>query len=299
LAVGGERREATAPLALVGGVRAKSGRLTHLNDNIEKLSIMKPPDTGSCSAADVNAVLSKRYVDVLERHDLMTIAQSEKPGVLSGLFLPTVDDAYLQSRVRVMLIGQEPKKWGKDLHSLAAEGGLPAALHAYVDSQMAAYRKTASIPARKSRFRQFHFQLHASLRSQVSPQHNAVFWGNLLCMSRKSGSPRKALEIVRIAALSRDLLKVQFEVLQPQLVVFTTGSSYDGFLKEQIGHEYTTLAGFRPKHYWPFRANKLGIHAWRVRHPRRLTKEIRTHLFGAVNAASSLCLDRPAAEHFE
>lgn len=253
---------------------------------------MKPLDAED-RATDVNVVLFKRYVEVLERHDLVAIAQSEKPGVLSGLFLPTVDDAYLQSRVRVMLIGQEPKKWGRDLYWLAAEGGLSKALHAYVDTQMAAYRKTALMPARKSRFRQFHFQLHASLRSQVGPQHNAIFWGNLLCMSRKSGSPRKATEIIRIAALSRDLLNVQFDVLQPQLVVFTTGSDYDAFLKEQLAHEYTTLAGLKPKHYWPFTANKLGIQAWRVRHPRRLTKEIRSHLLDAVSAASNLCLERP------
>jgi hypothetical protein len=248
-------------------------------------------------ATDVNVVLSKRYVEVLESHDLVTIAQSEKPGVLSGLFLPTVDDAYLQSRVRVMLIGQEPKKWGRDLRSLVAEADIPTALDAYVASQMAAYRKTVLMPARKSRFRQFHFQLHASLRSQVGPEHNAIFWGNLLCMSRKNGSPKKAAEIDRIAALSRDLLNVQFDVLQPHLVVFTTGSGYDVFLKAQIEHEYRTLAGLIPKYYWPFTADRLGIQAWRVRHPRRLTKEIRSQLLGAVSAASILCLDRLPAEH--
>ena len=250
---------------------------------------MTPTNTKDCCAADVNAILSKRYIDVLMRHDLVTIAQSEKPGVLSGLFLPTVDDPYLQSHVRVMLIGQEPKKWGTDLHTLAAGGVLPAALHAYVETQMTAYRKTAAMPARKSRFRQFHFQLHASLRSQVAPQHNSIFWGNLLCISRKRGSPKKASEIGRIAALSRDLLNVQFEVLQPQLVIFTTGSGYDGFLKEQIEHQYTTLPGIKPKHYWPFTADKLGIHAWRVRHPRRLLKETKRELLHAVSAAS---LDR-------
>lgn len=257
---------------------------------------VEPINSGDC-ATDVNVALCEHYVEAIERHDLMAIAQSEKPGVLSGLFLPTVDDAYLQSSVRVMLIGQEPKKWGKDLHSLSAEGDFSSALHVYVGSQMAAYRKTALMPARKSRFRQFHFQLHANLRNQVGSQHNAIFWGNLLCMSRKKGSPRRAAEIDRIAALSRDLLNVQFNVLQPDLVVFATGSGYDGFLKDQIEHEYTTLDGFKPKHYWPFTANKLGIQAWRVRHPRRLTKEIRSQLLDAVNAAANLCLNKITTKH--
>lgn len=63
-----------------------------------------------------------------------------------------VDDAYLQSAVRVLLIGQEPKKWGKDLHSLAADGNPPTALRSYVQGQMAAYRNIAAMPARRSRF---------------------------------------------------------------------------------------------------------------------------------------------------
>jgi hypothetical protein len=256
------------------------------------------PNTVNRGAAEVNAILSERYLEVLERHELATIAQSEKSGTLSGLFLPAVDEAYLQSGVRVMLIGQEPKKWGKDLHALAAEGGLPAALRPYVQTQMAAYRKTASMPARKSRFRQFHFQLHASLRHHVGSGHNAIFWGNLLCMSRKSASPRKASEIARIAALSRDLLNVQFEVLEPQLIVFTTGYGYDGFLKDQIEHKYTTLPGLKPKHYWPFTAHKSGVNAWRVRHPRRLTKEIRNELLRAVDAAACSCRDQAPVERF-
>lgn len=238
-----------------------------------------------------NKRLAERYLEILERHDLMAIARSEAPGILSGLFLPAVDDAYLQSSVRVMLIGQEPRKWGKDLHSLAAEGDLSTALRNYVDTQMAAYRQTASLPAKKSRFRQFHARLHARLRAQVGPKKNAIFWGNLLCMSRNGGSPTQAREFARIADLSRDLLKIQFDVLQPQLVVFATGYRYDKFLKDQIEHDYTSLPGFKPKHYWPFKAHRFGIDAWRVRHPRRLTRDIGNELLRAVGDAARQFVD--------
>lgn len=247
------------------------------------------PDTVTACAAEVNALLCERYLAVLERHDLVTIAQSEKAGVFSGLFLPAVDDAYLQSVVRVMLVGQEPKKWGRTLHALVAEPSLPAALRPYVELQMAAYRRFASTPPRKIRFRQFHCQLHDSLRSQVGAGHNAIFWANLLCMSRHLGSPSKSSAIVRIAALSRDLLNVQFEVLRPHLVVFATGYGYDRFLKAQIDDDYTTLQGRIPKQYWPFKAHKAQFTAWRVRHPRRLTKDVKRKLLNSVVAAAQLC----------
>ena len=252
--------------------------------------MMAPPAAPCPNAASVNALLVERYLAVLEHHELARIAQSEQPGVLSGLFLPDVDDAYLQSNVRVMLIGQEPRMWGAGLHTLAAGGCSPAALRAYVQHQKAEYRKFALTPPGRSRFRQFHDLLHASLGSQVAPTRNAIFWGNLLCLSWNRGSPCKASEIDRIAALSQDLLTVQFDVLQPHLVIFATGYRYDRYLKQQVG-KYTTLPGIRPRHYWPFMVDALRFQAWRVRHPRRLTCDVRIELLNAIGAAVSLQVD--------
>jgi len=235
-------------------------------------------------ADEINALLAEGYLAVLARHPLAEIAQSELPGVLSGVFLPVVDDAYVQSKVRVMLVGQEPRTWGAGLHTLAGEDS-PAVLGAYVQSQMAAYRKFAPTPPGRSRFRQFHARLHARLRNHVGPGRDAIVWANLLCMSRKRASPCESKKIGEIAALSRDLLNVQFAVLQPQLVVFATGYGYDPFLKQQIG-EYQTLPGLKPKQYWPFAVPHLHFQAWRVRHPRRLTRDIRNELLDAVCAAA-------------
>jgi hypothetical protein len=248
----------------------------------------------SHSADAINAALFERYLDVLLRHPLRKIAQSEEPGILSGVFLPVADDAYLQSKVRVMLVGQEPKSWGAGLHTLA-EGFSPTALRAYVHSQMEAYRKFAPTSSGRSRFRQFHDRLHARLAVHVGPVRNAILWSNLLCMSRKRASPRAALEIERIAALSRALLDVQFEILQPQLVVFTTGSGYDLFLKQQIG-EYDTLPGLKPKQYWPFIARHPQFQAWRVRHPRRLTRDIRNELLDSISAVAHLRAQEQTAD---
>jgi len=241
-------------------------------------------ETKDHGAAEINAILAERYLAVLARHPLAEFAQSELPGILSGVFLPVVDDAYLQSKVRVMLVGQEPRAWGAGLHTLA-ENSSPAVLRAYVHSQMAAYRKFAPTPPGRSRFRQFHERLHARLRSHIGPNRDAIVWANLLCMSRKRASPCESKKIGEIAALSRELLDVQFAVLQPQLVVFATGYGYDPFLKKQIG-EYQTLPGLKPKQYWPFDVRHLQFQAWRVRHPRRLTRDIRNELLDAVCAAA-------------
>lgn len=238
-------------------------------------------------ASELNEILLERYLGALGITELVRIAQEEKAGKLSGLFLPAVDDAYLESKVRVMLIGQETRGWGKGLGKLAAQEHTLQTLRTYVQAQMDVYRKFSPTAPAKSRFRQFHDKLHASLAMHVAVDRRAVFWGNLLCLSLNGGSPRKASEMEAIAAISKKLLAIQFEVLSPDLVVFGTGYGYDKFLRNQIG-AYTTLPGLKPRHYWPFEVHHPRFKAWRVRHPRRLTVDIKQELLRAVLSCAAL-----------
>jgi hypothetical protein len=232
-------------------------------------------------ASELNDILLERYLGALDIKELVRIAQEEKAGKLSGLFLPAVDDAYLDSEVRVMLIGQETRGWRKGLSTLARQDLTSQTLRAYVQGQMDVYRRFSPTDPGRSRFRQFHDALHASLGASATADRRAVFWGNLLCLSLNGGSPGKASEIASIAAISKKLLAIQFEVLCPDLVVFGTGYGYDKFLKDQIG-AYTTLPGLKPRHYWPFEVHGPRFKAWRVRHPRRLTADIKQELLRAV-----------------
>jgi len=232
-------------------------------------------------ASELNDILLERYLGALDIRELVRVAHEENAGKLSGLFLPVVDDAYLDSEVRVMLIGQETRGWGKGLSTLAVQDQTAQTLHTYVQAQMDVYRRFSSTAPGRSRFRQFHDRLHASLGVNAAPDRRAVFWCNLLCLSLNGGSPRRASEIDAIAAISKKLLAIQFEVLCPDLVVFGTGHGYDKFLKDQIG-AYTTLTGLKPRHYWPFEVHAPRFKAWRVRHPRRLTNDIKQELLRAV-----------------
>jgi hypothetical protein len=248
---------------------------------------MTSPSHAMSRASVLNEVLLERYLDVLNIHELVRIAQEEKEGKLSGLFLPEVSAAYLQSKARVMLIGQETRGWGKGLRSLTTSDQTPQALRVYVQTQRAIYRKFAPTDPGTSKFRQFQDRLHATLGDSVGADRNAVFWGNLLCVSLNGKSPRKASEIASIAAISRELLSIQFEVLRPHLVVFGTGHGYDHFLKQQVG-DYTTLPGLKAKHYWPFEVHSPSFRAWRVRHPRRITRDVIRELLDAVRTCAAV-----------
>ena len=224
---------------------------------------------------EADARLLDRYMEVLDLAQLVRMAREETQGALSGLFLPAVDERYLRSKVRVMLIGKEPRAWGKSLHRLADEVPTPTLLRDYVREQMLRHRAFAQRAHSTSKFRQFHTQLSA----QLGEAPEAVVWGNLLCASLDKGSPVGASTFPQLAELSRALLAAQLEVLAPDLVVFASGYRYDQFIK-QLLPQYRTLPGLVPKQFWPFAAG--GFTACRIIHPQRHTREYVRFVLGAV-----------------
>jgi hypothetical protein len=239
------------------------------------------------SAAEADDALVQRYLDVLDIDELTDLARGETAGLLSGLFLPSASDAYLNSKVRIMLVGQEPKGWGTGLLTFASGERTPSSLDTYVRAQMAVHRKAAAKGRPGAcKFLQFRKLLRISMADALMPGPSAVHWSNLLCVSLNKRSPRKASQLDAILSISKKLLDVQLDVLQPDLVVFGTGVGYDPFLRHQIG-SYTTLAGLKPREFWPFEAETPGFLGWRVNHPRRLTKVNRRLLIGAMRAHAS------------
>jgi len=240
------------------------------------------------NAEQANALLRERYLAKLDIQQLSAITEGERNGVLSGLFLPTVADAYLDSPVRVMLIGQEPRSWGVSMHALANGELTPTALDTYVRAQMKAYRGEAA-KARPGQhvFLQFRKQLRTALRPFLAPGADSIHWGNLLCVSLNGRTATKASQLASIRILSKQLLAIQLEILQPDLVVFASGPNYDTFLKDQIDNRYKGLDGFKPREFWPIQIEAPPCLGWRVRHPRALTRATRAELIGALRACAS------------
>ena len=231
------------------------------------------------SREEVDVQLLDRYLKLLDIDDLVQLGRDEIKGTLSGLFLPAASDAYLRSDVRIMLVGKEPRKWGRSLQTLGSGPLTSAVLHAYVRSQMDCHRATAGAAPKRSKFLQFHQRLDATLGAHVQ-ERNAVVWANLLCVSLNEGSPRKAITGERIAHLSRQLLEAQLDVLAPDLIVFASGHGYDRYLKSLFNGVYQTQAGFVKKFYWPFTSGRFT--AWRVAHPQSHTREQARKILDAV-----------------
>lgn len=202
--------------------------------------------------------LEKRYLEALQNIDLSDLFKDQH---LSGLFLPKPDVSFFSSKCKVMIIGQEPKVW----RNTKCE----AKNHQYVDIKsirmsMDATLKFNSKKAGRCKFRQFYKKASKALCSDSLDPSNSALWSNQFCISYKSSSPLKSDKFDMIEKLSSDLLQVQFDVLKPDVAIFTVGSGRDKYIKSSFQYEASNV--IEPRRLWSFCINK--TNCFRTNHPR-------------------------------
>lgn len=205
----------------------------------------------------VDAELAEKYLSILRNHDLAQIYGQRN--AYSGIFLPSVGERYEPSGVRTMIVGKETLGWrnktcnGKLKHRFELED--------VIASQEQHAKVLVSLGA-KSKFIQFYRS--ACKRLNDDKKGDSIVWANLLCVSDHSKSPvgSKAFEAVK--ALSKDLLIAQIEVLQPSVILFVTGTSYDKYIREFFPDRQASVA-LCPGKLWSFRIGN--SQCFRTSHP--------------------------------
>lgn len=218
---------------------------------------------------ELRRLLATRYTAALESAETEGLIDALRQSPqLSGIFLPDVFTDYVSAPLRVMLIGKETKGWLKGDKRC---GNLQAGdLQAYVQHSMQEWRRIADIPAGKSKFGQFRQKLDLMLSRQADHpvRHH---WANLFCIDHAQRSPVGSDHFTQIQSLSQRLLKIQLDVLCPDVLLFTTGvgsTRYDKHIKEMLT---VTDSSFGTDQHiqgqlWTFRAD--GVAAYRTAHPR-------------------------------
>jgi hypothetical protein len=180
---------------------------------------------------------------------------------LSGIFLAKPDPSYFYSERKVIIVGQETRGWRKNTCKI--RNGYSSEIESIRDSMDASLKFNYKDP-KKSRFRQFYKKASARLNKNSTNPRNPSIWANQFCMSFKGKSPRKSGSFKDIQHLSSLLLQAQFEVLKPDIAIFTVGSARDFFIKETFNHQ--TVKVIIPRRLWHFKVGN--THCLRVNHPR-------------------------------
>lgn len=198
--------------------------------------------------------LSKRYLDILQKEsDALCDLHNDKS--FSGVFLPQAPSGYLSSEHKVLIIGQEPRQWKRQLIN-----------GSNISKSM---EKTMDTLARKKAGSSKFLQFYKRASKNLCGNDQTAAWANQFCMSyNKRGAVKIATKdpckFQAIKRISSDLLKTQFEILKPNAAIFTTGSSRDKYIKETFP-EYQTEHVIVAKRLWYFKIGN--THCFRTNHP--------------------------------
>lgn len=199
---------------------------------------------------------------------------------LSGLFLPSVPAGYLDSSKRLMLVGQETRRWNGGQSIILASKDMSS----YLQSSQLAHWKHWLEPKGVGRSAFLGFLGRCKQQVEATEGLPAVIWANLFCMSHENRSPRSSTAFEQITALSKASLLLQVQLLRPTHILFVTGPGYDKYIKQ-----FFTITNSRvitPRRLWQFSANS--VPAWRTPHPRhRASDDARRQALALVGQPGS------------
>ena len=225
------------------------------------------------SAATLNNRLLQRYTEAVDAETLRQFAADKR---LSGLFIPAVSESYTRSKARLLIVGRETAGWRS--HIDVSVNPDSANVAHYLQRQMLYHTEKVHNVSATSKF--FQFYRHAA-RTVASPEdrtsQDAPVWANLFCVDANKTRPDNGAGPItaKIVALSAELLRIQIDVLRPQMIVFATGSSCDHYLKTFHRDPSANSKVHVPKRLWEFSVATGGdsgdpvrIRAFRTPHPR-------------------------------
>ena len=206
----------------------------------------------------VKEELEQAYQNIIESSDCLELCEDDD---LSGVFLASPRDSYFDSERKVMIIGQETKGWRKNKCKI--KYNLDFSLEAIRDSMDSTLDTNNKKPG-TSKFGQFYLKASKALTCNEVDSEHAALWSNQFCISYKKHSPIQSDKFLKIRDLSQRLLKAQFDILKPDVAIFTVGSGRDKYIKEAL--DYETVNVVVPKRLWHFKVGK--THCFRCNHPR-------------------------------
>lgn len=203
--------------------------------------------------------LAQRYLGILSNWALQDIFSDKNS---SGLFLADVSPGFDDATRRIMVVGMETKQW-RDETCPFKMGSVPT-LDAVLES-MSVQRKLLEGPAGRHKFLQFLKHVMRVASENMPGANISTVWANMFCVSHAAKSPTKSASIAQIQALSAKLLRAQIEVVNPDVILFTTGAGYDSFVRECFP-ERSESRVIEPRCLWEFRLGR--ALCYRTSHPR-------------------------------
>lgn len=223
----------------------------------------------------INAALAALY----REHWSSCQAELRRHPSLSNPLLLNVPDRLDKQPIRLLTVGQQtgPRRWQPDLdvRRSGSRQGVAALMRRYANFAMGTVEGTA------------HFwRFLRLLEAHLGLEAGQSLWNNLNKCDDAGGRPRKAGQALWEAF---PVLPAEVRLLQPTLVVFVTGPTYDDLLGSRLGASLERVKGWPVKSLARVRAEGLPEASFRTYHPNfllRFRKSLADELLRVLHAAA-------------
>ncbi len=224
-----------------------------------------------------NTSLSAEYYEVLKSLDRSYLDPQHPVGKrsegLSGLFLTSVSNEYHRAKNKIMIVGSETAGWN------ILKPNEPFSLESYIEISMKKHQSFFERQLNRNNERGNRF--HNFTRSVANKcGKDGLIYSNLFCFDWNKGSPIHCPDFEVIKKYSEALLKIQIEILEPQIIIFANGMTSVAQRREffpihgdnRVCTSRPNYIGIANHHLWEFDLHK-NIRCYRIHHPSARAKE--------------------------
>lgn len=219
--------------------------------------------------------LFERYMSIATEHQAF-LEKSLSYKDLSKLLFGSISDEYEQAPNKILIIGRETKGWLKSCNDFQYNrSGIKRSMNKskdFVQNQLKEGRKDT----RGKSF--FNFVRDIAKKSGG----NGILWANIYAADYKgkhiNHSKNKDL-IKEIETISKKIIVAQIEVLNPDIIIFSTGNQGIAARRRYFPNsnlrECAAIEGYPSKDLWAFKLPEYEAQCYRIHHPSSLHSEKR------------------------
>jgi hypothetical protein len=230
-------------------------------------STTKKPKGKNMNTEAIQTQLNEAYQLLLDRKNL-NFCESDL-AKLSAPFLLKLYPSYFEQKRKIIFAGKETNKW-LDKHRLLGLCDKSISIEEVVNRYGKQKEFSGTLGGNRGKFMKMYQKIRKRLGSE---QPGSIVWNNVLKFdweNGKSDSSRNAKKYPEVNAeiqrVSKKLWQKELEILNPDIIIFGTGWSYDKIIKAHFENKIETIEIIEKKALWKFRINGK-ILAYRTYHP--------------------------------
>jgi len=216
----------------------------------------------------VQEELNQLYHEKLSKNNINKLPELEN---LSAPLLIKVYENYLKSDLRIMYIGKETNDWLTSTKIPENKRGIKGVYSKNsLDINRLLNRYDKRMTQKNNWKKNAFFKQYKNIKDQLVDTvvgSGSIVWNNLFKMSydRGKGYSKTSLGHSTILhEISKEIFLNELKILEPNILIFVTGSTYDKVIKDYL-HDYKTEKVIIPKKLWKFKYQN--ILCYRTVHP--------------------------------